>query len=93
MVVRAIRGVASVKKTQAADRPLLQGADEAQDLEASNKGNDAVFRYTAPLSPEDAALDARWRAAFGQPLPLLGAGDIVRTILADQTAKSPKSKR
>lgn len=38
------------------------------------------------LSPEDAALDAQWRVAFGQPLPLLGAGPLVRAILADKAA-------
>jgi hypothetical protein len=47
------------------------------------------------LSPEDTALDAQWRAAFGQPLPLLGAGPIVRTILAEKASASgrPGSSR
>ena len=33
------------------------------------------------LSDTDAALDAEWRQAFGQPLPMLGAPDIARQIL------------
>lgn len=42
-----------------------------------------------PLSPDDAALDALWREAFGQPLPILGAGHIVREILKDQGITVP----
>lgn len=34
-----------------------------------------------PLSAEDAALDAEWRATFGQPLPIIGAADIARAVL------------
>ena len=37
---------------------------------------------TAALSDEDRALDALWREKYGVPLPILGAGDIVRAILA-----------
>lgn len=33
------------------------------------------------MTPEDKALDALWRARFGQPLPILGAGDVVRAVL------------
>lgn len=70
-----------------------QKADQAHDVDVSDEGEAAASRYKAPLSPEDAALDARWRAAFGQPLPLLGAGEIVRTILAEVTPKDTKLKR
>ena len=41
------------------------------------------------LSPDDAALDALWRETFGQPLPILGAGHIVRKILKDQGVAVP----
>lgn len=33
------------------------------------------------MSAEDALLDERWRRMFGQPLPMLGAPEIARTIL------------
>lgn len=41
------------------------------------------------LSPDDAALDALWRETFGQPLPILGAGHIVRKILKEQGVAVP----
>jgi len=34
------------------------------------------------ISDEDIELDKRWRARFGEPLPILGAGRIVREVLA-----------
>lgn len=34
----------------------------------------------ASLSPADAELDARWRAAFDGPLPMLGAPDVALAI-------------
>ena len=41
------------------------------------------YRVMSPqLSPDDAELDELWREAFGQPLPLLGAPEIAREILA-----------
>lgn len=33
------------------------------------------------MTLEDADLDRRWRARFGQPLPILGCSEIVRRIL------------
>ena len=40
------------------------------------------------FSPIDAELDARWRAAFGQPLPMLGAPDVARAILREHDAST-----
>jgi hypothetical protein len=37
---------------------------------------------TRVLSPEDRVLDDLWRERFGEPLPILGSGEIVRRILA-----------
>lgn len=34
-----------------------------------------------PMTDEDRALDALWRERFGEPLPILGAARIVRTVL------------
>lgn len=34
----------------------------------------------------DTELDVVWRAAFGEPLPILGAPDIAAAILADHLA-------
>lgn len=42
------------------------------------------------LSPEDAELDALWREVFGQPLPMLGAPEIARKILADHMARATR---
>ncbi|ADL01324.1 DNA methylase [Brevundimonas subvibrioides] len=42
----------------------------------------------AELSSVDAELDAMWRKVFGQPLPMLGAPEIARKILADHVAKT-----
>lgn len=36
---------------------------------------------TVSLSLIDAELDARWRAAFNEPLPMLGSPEIARAIL------------
>lgn len=35
----------------------------------------------AALSPEDQALDDLWRTHFNEPLPMIGAGEIVQQIL------------
>lgn len=43
------------------------------------------------LSAEDENLDALWRAAFGQSLPILGAADAVRAILNDHNLKAAKT--
>jgi len=40
-------------------------------------------------SPEDIELDRLWRQVFNQPLPMLGAGDVARAILAKHLAKAP----
>lgn len=37
----------------------------------------------SPLTKEDQELDRQWRAMFGEPMPILGGGDIVRQILAE----------
>lgn len=34
------------------------------------------------MSDEDRDLDRQWRSRYGEPLPMLGSADIVRTILA-----------
>ena len=39
---------------------------------------------TVDLSIEDQVLDRFWRETFDQPLPMAGAGDIVRAILKEQ---------
>lgn len=41
------------------------------------------------MSAEDRELDRQWRACFGQPLPMLGSAEIVRSILA-RAAALPK---
>lgn len=43
------------------------------------------------ISPEDAKIDAEWRKAFGQPLPMLGAPEIARLILDEHYSKIPKA--
>jgi hypothetical protein len=42
------------------------------------------------MSPEDAALDMLWRRTFGEPLPMMGASEIVRTILRGHGVEVPK---
>jgi hypothetical protein len=42
------------------------------------------------MSPEDMALDVLWRDTFGEPLPMMGAADIVRTILRRHGVETPK---
>ena len=44
---------------------------------------------TRLLTPEEVRLDQLWREHFGQPLPILGAGHIVREILKDQGITVP----
>jgi hypothetical protein len=54
----------------------------------------AHIRYSLmppTLSVEDAALDLRWRKAFGQGLPILGAADIVRMILTQHEGEEHAS--
>lgn len=41
------------------------------------------------ISAEDRELDRQWRAAFGEPLPMLGCGDIVRSVLARLAPATP----
>lgn len=36
---------------------------------------------TPRMTDEDRVLDALWREAFGEPLPILGAADLVRAVL------------
>jgi hypothetical protein len=45
-----------------------------------------------PMTDEDRALDALWRERFGEPLPILGAGDIVRAVLGLPTAAPPPAE-
>ncbi|MGH6978535.1 MAG: hypothetical protein ACRED4_04490 [Brevundimonas sp.] len=42
------------------------------------------------MSPEDMALDVLWRDTFGEPLPMMGAADIVRTILRNHGVEVPR---
>jgi hypothetical protein len=37
-----------------------------------------------PLDPEDARLDALWRARFGEPLPIRGGARFARAILGEE---------
>ena len=39
------------------------------------------------LNQEDQDLDRQWRETFGEPMPILGGGDIVRQILAEATLR------
>jgi hypothetical protein len=41
-----------------------------------------------PISDEDKELDALWRELFGQPLPMLGAPELARSIIAQHLLKS-----
>lgn len=40
--------------------------------------------------PSDAELDQLWRKAFGEPLPIFGAGEIVVAVLAQFEARAVK---
>ena len=40
------------------------------------------------MTDEDRELDALWRDRFGEPLPILGAGDFVRVVLANHQART-----
>lgn len=42
------------------------------------------------MTEEDQELDRQWREAFGEPMPILGAGDIVRRIL-DEISERDRS--
>lgn len=44
-----------------------------------------------PTSKEEIELDRLWREVFKQPLPMLGAPDIARTILNEHMAKTAKA--
>ena len=44
------------------------------------------------MTDEDRALDALWRERFGEPLPILGAGDIVRAVLGLPCAAPPPAE-
>jgi hypothetical protein len=35
------------------------------------------------LSPDEIELDRLWRQRFGQPLPILGCADLIRTLLGE----------
>ena len=41
------------------------------------------------MTDEDRELDALWRERFGEPLPILGAARIVRTVLGLHSAAPP----
>jgi hypothetical protein len=43
---------------------------------------------TRAMNPEDLELDGEWRARFGQPLPLLGCAEFVRSLLQDYDGQS-----
>jgi hypothetical protein len=38
---------------------------------------------TPQMTDEERELDALWRERFGEPLPILGAADFVRAVLAE----------
>lgn len=40
-----------------------------------------------PLTKEDQDLDRQWRETFGEPMPILGGGEIVRQILKEARAR------
>lgn len=40
--------------------------------------------------PDDHELDRRWRIAFGEPLPILGAAEIVVAVLAQFDLEAAK---
>lgn len=42
------------------------------------------------MTNEDRALDVIWRERFGEPLPILGASQIVREVLGLPPAAPPK---
>ena len=55
---------------------------------AQPPGRPAVSEWMKPTSEEEIELDRRWREAFNQPLPMLGAPDIARAILDEHMAKA-----
>lgn len=44
------------------------------------------------MTQEDRDLDALWRERFGEPLPILGASDIVRAVLGLSSAAPPEAE-
>lgn len=58
---------------------LRAGSDMTNNLDVAER-----------MSPEDMALDALWRDTFGEPLPMMGAADIVRTILRNHGVEVPR---
>lgn len=48
---------------------------------------------TPIMTAEDQKLDARWRARFGEPLPILGAAEFVRKILDAPAQPAPRAQR
>jgi len=40
------------------------------------------------MTEEDRALDALWREKFGEPLPILGAGVVIKAVLGDPQERS-----
>ena len=43
-----------------------------------------------PLTEDDQDLDRQWRETFGEPMPILGGGDIFRQILLKPTCGAGK---
>jgi len=41
------------------------------------------------MTDDDRELDALWREKFGEPLPILGASEIVRRVLGLKPQKGP----
>ena len=39
------------------------------------------------MTDEDRALDALWREKFGEPLPILGAAEVIKTVLGSVQAQ------
>jgi hypothetical protein len=49
--------------------------------------------HRVALSPEDRALDDLWRKRFDQPLPTIGAAEVVQTILRKDGVTDEEIKR
>lgn len=49
--------------------------------------------YSVDLSPEDRAFDDLWRQRFDQLMPIIGASDVVQTILKKDGVTDDEIKR
>jgi len=90
----------SIKPLAAEGTP---GPPDVSDRSPARKACPVTFfvrnrRRRAPLYaamailPDDQELDRLWRDAFGEPLPILGAAEIVVAVLARFEAKAAKAR-